>query len=120
MSESLRTLITQTYQSTVAIAEVPSELKESLKTHERVPAFLTNLYQELKATPQATAEEVRSITEALTYTFLSAVDQKAKENMMSDAEKSRILQEQQDAQIIRNAADTGNITEEVINVLNKE
>jgi hypothetical protein len=118
--ESLRTLIIETYQATVRTALVPQELKDSLKTYERVPAFLSNLYNELARTPTAMKDDVIGITESMTLTFLNLVDQKAKEAMMSDAEKNRILTEQQDAETIRNAAESGNITEEVIHVLNKE
>ena len=118
--ESLRTLIIETYQATVRTALVPQELKESLKTYERVPAFLSNLHKELVRTPTATKDDVIGITESMTLTFLNLVDQKAKEAMMSDAEKNRILTDAQDAATIRNAAETGNITEEVIDVLNKE
>jgi hypothetical protein len=122
--ESLRTLIIETYQATVRTALVPQELKESLKTYERVPAFLSNLHKELVRTPTATKDDVIGITESMTLTFLNLVDQKAKEAMMSDAEKNRILSDAQDAAQFSKGADelieTETISEETIDVLNKE
>lgn len=113
-----------TYQHSVATADVHQDLKASLKYNERVPGFLTNLYRELKKVPKIETQDVEDITRSLTLTFLNAVEQKAKEAMLSDAEKNRLITEEQDAAQLKKGADelleTGTISEETLHVLSKE
>jgi len=124
IDQSLRDLIVSTYQDAVRNALVDEELKQALKTHERVPAFLGNLTRELSAVPKITKEEVQQAVHGMTNVFLNACIQRANEMMLSDAEKSRIKTEIADAEQIKKGADElldhGTISEETLHVLQKE
>lgn len=94
------------YQSYIATAEMPEDLRRSLKTHERVPAFIDNLAMhveriekspKLKARTRLNIEKITSLAIDFTKVFVANVIRQADERRMSDAEKQRILKAQSDA-----------------------
>lgn len=116
----LDNLILQSYQSAVALNQKASaELKHSLKTSERVPRFISRLKAELSRLPDnlLTADVVVSTTTDLTNLFLFQIEQAAKQKQMSSAERHRIETQMEKAKIINKAADTGEITDEVLDAL---
>lgn len=89
-----REIIISEYQTTVALANINSELKRALKTYERIPLFLDNLCKQL-AGPKHNFNEfqIRQATHSMTLLFIQMVEKKAKERLMSDVEKQRIKTE---------------------------
>ena len=120
--ESLKRLIIATYQESINALECDQGLKEALKSHERIPLFLLNLQKQFTAIPAhlATKENVIYTVKEMTRVFVANVEKKANEQMMSDAEKTRMIREDEKAKIIDHAADTGIINEEVLDVLREE
>lgn len=120
---SLRDLVVKEYQQTITNSlEIPRELKDALKVHERMPAFMDNLCKELSNPLFAkhSNNQLREIVNDATMFFISLVKQKANEQMLSDLAKEKMLQEQRDKAIINKAADTGIVDEEVMDVLNRK
>lgn len=120
---SLRDLVVKEYQQTITNSlEIPRELKDALKVHERMPAFMDNLCKELSNPLFAkySNNQLRGIVNDATMFFISLVKQKANEQMLSDLAKEKMLQEQRDKAIINKAADTGIVDEEVMDVLNRK
>lgn len=64
-----------------------------------------------------TRDNVVFAVRELTHTFIRNIETKAKQQMMSDAEKTRISRQHTNAAILDKAATDGLITEEVMNVL---
>jgi hypothetical protein len=120
--ESLRKLIIETYQATVDKTECDEELKSSLRTNERVPQFITNLERQFLMVPvkYQTKDHVHFTVTELTRVFIKTVQEKARQQMMSDAERSRIRHKADNAAILEKATNTGIIDDEVMNVLNEE
>lgn len=98
---------------------MPVELKRSLKTNERVPAFLARLEREASVLPKsiATKENVIAVVTDMTTLFLNALMKKADEQAMSDLEKSRLRAQREKLARLDEAADTGILTEQVIDDL---
>ena len=120
---SLRDLVVKEYQQTITNSlEIPRELKDALKVHERMPAFMDNLCKELSNPLFAkySNNQLRGIVNDATMFFISLVKQKANEQMLSDLAKEKMLQEQRDKAIINKAADTGIVDEEVFDVLKRK
>ena len=120
---SLRDLVVKEYQQTITNSlEIPRELKDALKVHERMPAFMDNLCKELSNPLFAkySNNQLRGIVNDATMFFISLVKQKANEQMLSDLAKEKMLQEQRDKAIINKAADTGIVDEEVMDVLKRK
>lgn len=111
----LKTQIHDAYKEAVALSSCPQELKNSLKTNERVPGFLKNLQKELATVPGGVKPyQVKMTVYDLTRIFLRAVERKANERMLSDAEKTRITKEQDKVKKFKEVADTGVVTEEFL------
>lgn len=89
----MRNLIIKSYQQSVALAPVPEELKRALKTHERVPGFLSSLERNLISVPRQlrTAQNIEATVHDMTMIFLNGLVQKAEEARMSDAVKQGML-----------------------------
>lgn len=120
---NLRELVIKEYQATVTNSpSIPTELKKALAVNERVPAFLDNICRELSvpAFKNHSNNELRKIIHDSTVFFISLVQQKAHEQMMSEIAKMTIKQDIKDKEIINRAADTGVIDEEVIDVLTRQ
>ena len=86
--------------------EFPTELKNALKAHERVPLMIDNLARELREVEkhayklkgiQPTKQELVSIVEDFTRVFLQNLVRQADEKRMSDAAKAAIKQNEADA-----------------------
>lgn len=103
-------------------ADVPLELKQSLRVSERMPAFLSKLEREMAIMPRKfqTREQVVFCVRELTLFFLNNVKTKADQMMMSDAAKMAIVDKQEKANVLDKAATTGIIDEEVMSVLEEE
>ena len=120
---SLRDLVVKEYQQTITNSlEIPRELKDALKVHERMAAFMDNLCKELSNPLFAkySNNQLRGIVNDATMFFISLVKQKANEQMLSDLAKEKMLQEQRDKAIINKAADTGIVDEEDFDVLKRK
>lgn len=116
----LEKLILESYQTAVALnTKASSELKSSLKTSERVPRFIAKLKEEFARLPPhlVSRETIVSLTTDLTNLFLFQIEQAAKQKHMSEAEKNKFHRDQERKDIINKAADTGVITDEVIDAL---
>ena len=87
---SLRRLIQDAYQERVRLADVPDDLRASLRAHERVPAFFRNLEHELARVPQLRGSQITDAVYSLTDTFIAAVKRAAEQRAMSDAARSAI------------------------------
>ena len=91
----IKDIIVSEYQSTILSADIPTELKRSLKYHERVPQFILNLEKEIKSYKKLFREkEIRLITHSLTNLFIASIKQIADEAYLSDLEKSRLLKKE--------------------------
>lgn len=85
----IRKIITETYQKTITDGPYNSELKRSLRVHERVPVFFDNLTRELsKPGFNPTREQIELATRDLTHVFIRAVHMKAEERVMSPLKKA--------------------------------
>lgn len=122
MDESLKAFILRCYDERIALAEMPSEMRESLKASNRVPAFLQNLQLRVEKLPirYQKQETIRDATYSLTDWFIEAFKKHANERMLSEVEKRALLAKQERTQIIETAIDTGEITEEVYDVITEE
>ena len=116
---NINKLILDAYKSAVALSSMPSELKHALKTNERVPRFIAKLKEEVGKLPPHFINELTiiNLTTDLTNLFLHNVKTAADQKAMSSAEKHRAEIEAEKAAIINKAADTGVITDEVIDAL---
>lgn len=102
----LRALCISIYQDFVRTAEIPTELKRSLRSHERVPVFVDNLCHEIKKltfTPRR--ETLELMVRDMTRIFINAVQRQAEERIMSPVKKLAILKRQADADAFRKEAD---------------
>jgi len=88
----LRQLCVKVYQETVTFALIDSELKRSLKVHERVPSFIDSLVKELRFS-KAKKENIVAAVISMTNIFISSIETKARENYMSDLAKTTLRQE---------------------------
>lgn len=87
----VRELCRRVYRETVEAAEINTELKRSLRTHERVPVFIDNLARQFAVLSwRIKRESIEMAARDLTRWFIANVDRKAKENLMSDMEKLTI------------------------------
>lgn len=120
---SLRDLIIKEYQAVITNSpSLPSELKKALAVNERYPAFLDNITRELSvpAFKNYSRNEMRKTVRGFIEMFISLVQQKATEQMMSDIKKMEIKQQIADKEVINRAADTGIIDEEVLDVISRQ
>lgn len=120
---TLREFVIKEYQATVRNHPgIPKELKDALEVNERVPRFMDNLTEQLKnpAFKDYSNNQLREVVKDATCFFLSLVQRKAEEQMMSAIEKSRIEKIIADKAILDKAVDTGIIDEEVIDVLKRK
>lgn len=121
--EALDKLIIESYQAAVALdTQTPMELKAALKTHERVPSFITRLKKEILTLPAklATRENIAMVVTDLTIHFLFQLREHIKQKEMSEAQKNLILRNVEKSKILNKAVDTGIIDDEVMDVLSEE
>lgn len=96
-------LCRKTYQEYVLTADIPNDLRNALKAHERVPVFIDNLAKEISyisngpalfklGNKRITRDEIISITRDFTKVFIQNVHRQAEEKMMSDAAKKAIAE----------------------------
>ena len=120
---SLREFVIKEYQATVRNRpDLPRELKEALAVNERVPAFVDKLCHEFSQPffKNYSNNALKTLIKDATDFFLALVQQRANEKMMSEVEKMAIKQQIADEKILNNAADTGIIDEEVIDVFHRQ
>ena len=102
----IQQFVRETYQDVVKQAQIPDELKNALKAHERIPVFVDNMAREIKALPYTVDKEViRMAVRDLTLWFMQAATRQANERIMSDLEKWSLKQKEQDKAELRAAAD---------------
>ncbi len=111
---NLRALVYQSYQTTVALAQIPDELKRALKTHERVPRFVNNLVKELEAVPDLKKTTIIDTVTSLTNVFLSNIQRKAEVDQMSALKKLELQKQAERAEEFKKAAETGIVSEEFL------
>lgn len=82
---------------------VPEDLRRSLKTHERVPAFVDRLAMELKQVEDQGIKldrlKIKMVVYDLTAVFVSLLKHRANEMEMSDIAKTharRVIQDQEE------------------------
>lgn len=91
---TVREILISEYQSTIALAQINSELKRALKTYERVPIFIDNLVKQFGTNPGQFSEfQIRQAANSMTNYFIQMVTKKANERIMSDLEKRRVQTE---------------------------
>ncbi len=84
----------KTYRDYIQRAPIPTELKRSLRTHERVPAFIDNLAKELlKVNSKVKRENLVTAVESMTGLFINAVHRQAEEKAMSPIKKMMLKQD---------------------------
>lgn len=106
MDASLRQLIVSTYQAYVKRAPIRQELKDALKTHERMPKFLDNLHREFSAPGlNVKRETIIQAVEGFTQMFIQGVHLKGEERLLSPLEQLRRKQAQQRVNEMRLLAD---------------
>lgn len=107
----VRALCRADYQEYVAMAQIPRELKDALKTHERVPVFVDNLAREIKAIERVRVGKrldrmtIKKMVYDLTEMYIGAVKRQADERMMSEVARHQAIQDQTNLQLMRDAAD---------------
>lgn len=107
MSE-LRRYIEADYRECVALTEMPADLKQALKAHERIPAFFKNLERELAQASKLgvlSRETIKHSVYSLTEFFINNVKREANERIMSDAMKAAAVQKATHRQEIEAAVD---------------
>lgn len=87
----LRNQIIADYQERVAFdMSIPSELKVSLKSHERVPMFVDNLVKQINLFPKnhkMDRVKLKQLVYAMTDVFVLAVKRTAEDRYRSDMDK---------------------------------
>src|SRR3990172_5198299 len=104
----LRRLIQQDYREAVAFTKMPDDLRRALKTHERIPAFLTNLERELsshKVTKFLSRTKIKRIVYDLTAMFIKNAERVVNERMMSDAARWAIEKKASERKELETAVD---------------
>lgn len=115
----IQTLCRKVYVETIEQAEINTELKRALRTHERVPVFIDNLARDFsKLSMRVKRETIELAARDMTYIFIRAVDEKAKQAVMSDIAKMLVRKEHDDLEEFRRTAEilenqgVENVTEE--------
>lgn len=117
MDPALKAFILQCYDEKIALsANIPSEMKAALKGSNRVPVFLKNLQVKIEKS-NVSKETIREAVYSMTEWFLEAFKKHAEERQMSEVAKQAMLRNQERKEIIETAIETGNITEEVCDVI---
>lgn len=94
MSE-IRAICRKAYQEYVKAQPYPTELKNALKAHERVPAFIDNLAREFsKPGLKVNRETVEMAVRDLTNVFVSAVKIQAEQRLMNPLKIAMVKAEQ--------------------------
>ncbi len=103
----LRHLITSDYQEAINLLPgVPSELRKALKTHQRVPIFVDNLFKQISRLPphlKPTRLRIKQIVYDMTNVFVTNVKRQVDEKHLSDLAKAA---EKKKAQDIKDLAST--------------
>jgi hypothetical protein len=98
---NLRQKCIQSYQETIRLADIPSDLRTSLKAHERVPKFIDNLAKEMRSIPNLDSVTIKMMVHDLTHLFITSVRTKADEMRMSDLERIRRQKEKDDLESLK-------------------
>jgi hypothetical protein len=97
----MRNLIIKDYQEAVLLSKAPTELKDALKTSDRIPRFIENLTAELRGCENAgvnlTRMQIKEVVYNMTDWFLACLEANGKRMAASDAEKARIKAVEQEA-----------------------
>ena len=102
----IRELCRKIYRETVEAADINTELKRSLRTHERVPVFIDNLAAQFKGLRfTVKRDSIEKAVRDLTWWFIKAAERKAHENLMSDMEKLMIKAKEQAKEDFRREAE---------------
>lgn len=107
MSE-LKRLIRKDYQECVALMEMPADLRQALRAHERVPAFLDNLERELSAAKvgrMLSRVKIKETVYSLTEFFVNTVRRHGDEKIMSEVAKAAIKAKDQERKELEEAVD---------------
>lgn len=85
--------IRQYYHEAVRLADAPSDLKDALKSHERVPVFVDNLadqFRQIQEKRLKPIEEkhIREIVYEMTDLFIASVKAQAEERYQTQAQKT--------------------------------
>ena len=84
-------LIRDDFNETLALMiDIDSELKRSIKEHQRYPIFLRNIEAQLLKVPKLQRETIKYVVHDFTHHFMRAVQRHCNERKMSDLEKSRL------------------------------
>ncbi len=90
---NLKNLIRSDYSEYVRLSKYPGELKDSLKTSDRVPVFVDNLVEEFKKMELAgiiyNRNTIKDVTYNMTEIFLKACMANVEKMYASDMEKER-------------------------------
>jgi hypothetical protein len=90
--QDLRVFCRKTYQDYLKRAEIPSELRRSLKSHERVPAFIDNLSGELgRLQFKISRETLQKCIEDMCELFIRLVQRRADEQAMSPLARAMLV-----------------------------
>jgi hypothetical protein len=101
-------MIQSDYQECVALMDMPADLRQALRAHERVPAFLSNLERELSANKVGrflTRTKLKKTVYDLTEFFVGTLKRHADERIMSDAAKAAIKGKAQERKELEEAVD---------------
>ena len=102
----IRELCRKIYRETVEAADINTELKRSLRTHERVPVFIDNLAAQFKGLRfTVKRDSIEKAVRDLTWWVIKAAERKAHENLMSDMEKLMIKAKEQAKEDFRREAE---------------
>lgn len=103
----LKKRIIKHYQAFIRDAEIESDLRDALKTNERVPTFLSNLERELMGTRfTVTDSELAMIVRETTKTFLWALKTAKEVKLMSDIKRMELISQYEKRDEIQKLVDS--------------
>ncbi len=102
---SAQELVRKTYRAYIETMPIPTELKRSLRTHERVPRFIDNMAAEFqKLTFDVKRETIISAVEDMTRIFVLALQTSAEQKALSPIAKAMIKKREADMNQFRREA----------------
>ena len=111
----MRKQIIDDYRERIQLSSIPTDLKNALKTHERVPRFVENLSKEIYGALEAgvplTRFDIKNLVYNMTDLFIRCVMSNIEKKMISDA---AIAMAQKEENFAKKFDDQGNadLTEE--------
>lgn len=89
------------YQEAVLMLKAPQELKDALKTSDRIPKFVDNIVIQIKGCEDAsialTRIQIKDIVYNMTEWFLRCLEAEGKKRYASDLEKTAIRAAEEEA-----------------------